>query len=161
MSCRPLKSKMKSVNELKNWLSPGSRETLPAKITFLPRRKSQATAPKSPFTSFPEPPAVLSNSPEDNKFAFEMIIWDAIQAMRQLSDEGKAFSFSFMSCDRTKERSEGIIEVLNGRLLSRERADKYADAEIIERYINLDTMEVRRFYQPLLMTFNGENVQMI
>lgn len=90
-----------------------------------------------------------------------MIIWDAIETMRRLSAEGKSFSFSFMSCDRSKERSEGIVEVIHGRLKSRERADKYEDADIIERYINLDTMEVRRFYQPLLMTFNGENVTMI
>lgn len=90
-----------------------------------------------------------------------MIIWDAIETMRRLSAEGKSFSFSFMSCDRSKERSEGIVEVIHGRLKSRERADKHQDADIIERYINLDTMEVRRFYQPLLMTFNGENVSMI
>lgn len=90
-----------------------------------------------------------------------MNIWDAIRQMRILSKEGKNFSFSFMSCDRTKERSEGIVEVLHARLATRERVDKYKDAEIIERYINLDTMEVRRFYQPLLMTFNGENVTMI
>jgi len=90
-----------------------------------------------------------------------MNIWDAISEMRRLSKEGKSFSFSFMSCDRTKGCSEGIVEVLHGRLTTRERIDKYEDAEIIERYINLDTMENRRFYQPLLMTFNGENVSMI
>ena len=89
-----------------------------------------------------------------------MNIWDAIHRMRDLSREGKNFSFSFMSCDLDRGRSEGVVEVLHGRLASRELGTKYKDADIIERYINLDTMEPRRFYQPLLMTFNGENVTM-
>ncbi len=80
--------------------------------------------------------------------------------MRELSKAGKDFSFTFMSCDTTRGRSEGIVEVLHGRLLKREKKD-VKDGDIIERYINLDTMESRRFYQPLLMTFNGENVTMI
>lgn len=63
-----------------------------------------------------------------------------------------------MSCDRTRNTSEGVVEVLHGRLLSRELGEKYQDADIIERYMNLDTMQTRRFYQPLLMTFNGEKV---
>ncbi len=90
-----------------------------------------------------------------------MIIWDAIEKMRRLSKEGKAFSFTFMSCDTTRRNSEGPVEVHHARLLSRELGEKYSDADIIERYLNLDTMETRRFYQPLLMTFNGETVEMI
>lgn len=90
-----------------------------------------------------------------------MIIWDAIRQMRELSKKGKCFSFTFMSCDTTRKTSEGVVEVTHGRLLSRELGEKYADADIIERYINLDTMETRRFYQPLLLSFNGETVTMI
>lgn len=78
--------------------------------------------------------------------------------MRELSEKGKTFSFSFMSCNLTDGSSEGVIEVLHGRLLSRENERHHRHAEYVERYINLDTMKTRRFYQPLLMTFNGEKV---
>ena len=87
-----------------------------------------------------------------------MDIWSAIHEMRRLSEKGVPFSFTFMSCDRTRNTSEGVVEVLHGRVLSRELGEKYKDAEIIERYMNLDTMQTRRFYQPLLMTFNGKKV---
>ena len=33
-----------------------------------------------------------------------------------------------------------------------------ARREIVEAYIDLETMQCRRFYQPLLMFFNGEKV---
>jgi len=87
-----------------------------------------------------------------------MDIYEAIQRGRKLSAEGKSFSFSFMSYNSQAGTSEGVIEVRNGRFLSREDKRHHRDAEIVERYINLDTMETRHFYQPLLMTFEGEKV---
>lgn len=78
--------------------------------------------------------------------------------MRRLSEAGETFSFTFMSCNLADGYSEGVVEVMHGRLLSREVGRYHARAEYVERYINLDTMKVRRFYQPLLMTFNGEKV---
>ena len=87
-----------------------------------------------------------------------MNVWDAIHEMRRLSEKGISFSFSFMSCNLSDGTSEGVVEVLHGRLLSREVERYHKDADIVERYINLDTMKPRRFYQPLLMTFNGEKV---
>ena len=44
------------------------------------------------------------------------------------------------------------------RLLKRERIEHHKHAEIVEAYIDLETMQYRRFYQPLLMFFNGEKV---
>ncbi len=81
--------------------------------------------------------------------------------MRDKSKRGESFSFSFMSCNLTNQSSHGVVEVLNGRLLSRESVKYHKNAEIIERYINLDTMEVKHFYQPLLMTYNGVKISMI
>lgn len=87
-----------------------------------------------------------------------MDLYDAIHEMRKLSEKGLNFSFTFMSCDTTARKSQGVVEVRHARLLSREVKDRHKDAEFVERYINLDTMETRRFYQPLLMTFNGNKV---
>ncbi len=104
--------------------------------------------------------SVLSWAPAEGKFAI-VIIWDAIAQMRERSGRGESFSFAFMSCNRTEGSSEGIVEVRHGRLLSREDTRHHKDADIVERYINLDTMQVRHFYQPLLMIYNGEKIQMI
>lgn len=87
-----------------------------------------------------------------------MDLYDAIHEMRRLSKLGKTFSFSFMSCNLTEGKSEGRVEVMHGRLLSREDVHHHKDAEFVERYIDLDTAQPRHFYQPLLMTFNGQKV---
>ena len=63
-----------------------------------------------------------------------------------------------MSFNSEEGLSDGVVEVRNGRFLSREIKERHREAEMVERYINLDTMEIRRFYQPLLMVFEGEKV---
>lgn len=95
---------------------------------------------------------------QDDEYICTVNIWDAIHEMRRLSEKGISFSFTFMSCNLTDGTSEGVIEVMHGRLLSREVERHHKNAEYVERYLNLDTMKTRRFYQPLLMTFNGEKV---
>lgn len=87
-----------------------------------------------------------------------MDVYEAIDKMRQLTAEGKSFSFSFMSCNLSTCTSEGVVYVSHARLRKRERKEFHLHADMVEAYINLDTLECRRFYQPLLMTFNGEKV---
>lgn len=95
---------------------------------------------------------------QDDEYICTVNIWDAIHEMRRLSEKGISFSFTFMSCNLTDGTSDGVIEVMHGRLLSREVERHHKNADYVERYLNLDTMKARRFYQPLLMTFNGEKV---
>lgn len=87
-----------------------------------------------------------------------MKLYDAINEMRRLSREGKPFSFSFMSYNSSKGTSDGVVYVRQGRMMMRERLDFNQNAEQQERYMDLDTMQPRRFWHPLLMTFNGEKV---
>ena len=87
-----------------------------------------------------------------------MDVYEAIHEMRDMSAKGKSFSFTFMSCNLSSGTSQGVIEVLHGRLLSREDKRHHKDAEFVERYMDLDTSSVRHFYQPLLMTFNGNKL---
>lgn len=89
-----------------------------------------------------------------------MDLYDALHEMREQSKRNAPFEFTYMSCDLTRAKSQGVIHVSHGRLLSREIKDMHKDADIVERYINLDTMETRHFYQPLLMTFNGTKVNL-
>ena len=79
--------------------------------------------------------------------------------MRDLSKQELTFSFLFMSYNESAQRSEGIIEVRHARLRARTQEAHHRNAEIVEEYINIDTGEPRRFYQPLLMTFNGQKVE--
>ena len=87
-----------------------------------------------------------------------MDLYDALHEMRRLSEKNIPFSFTFMSCNLTDGTSDGVIQVHHARFLSREVKQRHKDADIVERYVNLDTMETRHFYQPLLMTFNGNKV---
>ncbi len=96
--------------------------------------------------------------PRTHAYFCVMDLFDAIKEMRLLSKQGQAFSFSFMSYNETAQRSEGIVEVRHARLRPRPQEAHHKNAEIVEEYINVDTGEPRRFYQPLLMSFNGQKV---
>lgn len=85
-------------------------------------------------------------------------LYKAIERMRELSAKHIPFSFTFMSCNLADGKSEGVVEVRHARLLKRESEKYHKRAEMVEKYLNLDTMSSRHFYQPLLMSFNGEKV---
>lgn len=87
-----------------------------------------------------------------------MDLYEAIKQMRAMSEKGQSFSLSFMSCNISQGRSDGVVNVAHARLRARESIEHNRYAEMMEAYTNLDTMENRHFYQPLLMTFNGEKV---
>ena len=70
----------------------------------------------------------------------------------------KASASLFMSYNSSLGKSDGIVAVHHARLRKRECIEHHRDADLVEAYLDLDTMEPRRFYQPLLMTFNGEKV---
>ncbi|MFR4025052.1 MAG: hypothetical protein ACLTZY_04050 [Alistipes indistinctus] len=59
---------------------------------------------------------------------------------------------------RYGSRKQRVIEVRHARLLKREKQENHRDAEFVEAYLDLDTCQARRFYQPLLMSFNGQKV---
>lgn len=80
--------------------------------------------------------------------------------MRVLSAAGIPFSFSFMSFSEDKQQSNGIVEVNKARLRSRPLKKHNKNAEFMENYLDLDTNEPRQFYHPLLMSFNGENLEL-
>ncbi len=88
-----------------------------------------------------------------------MKLYDAISEMRRVSREGGSFSFSFMSYNSSKGATDGVVFVPSARLLQREDRKFNRHAEEMERYINLDTMEARRFWHPLLMTYNNEVIE--
>lgn len=98
----------------------------------------------------PKPTAYISN----------MNVYSAIDKMREISNRGGEFSFSFMSFSETTGKSEGICDVSRARLRARPNIQQNKNAEIMEAYTNMDTGDARQFYQPLLMLFNGQKVEL-
>lgn len=90
-----------------------------------------------------------------------MNVYEAIEKMRKLSAAGESFSFTFMSYNSSAGKSDGVVEVRHGMLRGRQSADYNKNAEYMESYIDLDTGEYRQFWQPLLMTFEGEKTILI
>lgn len=90
-----------------------------------------------------------------------MNVYEAIEKMRKLSAAGESFSFTFMSYNSSASKSDGVVEVRHGMLRARQSADYNKNAEYMESYIDLDTGEYRQFWQPLLMTFEGEKTILI
>ena len=87
-----------------------------------------------------------------------MKLYDAIHEMRKISREGGSFSFSFMSYDRGRQKSSGIVEVARARL--RPGQEGIDELGIMEEYTDITTGEARRFYQPCLMNFNGQTCEL-
>jgi hypothetical protein len=90
-----------------------------------------------------------------------MNVYEAIEKMRKLSAAGESFSFTFMSYNSSAGKSDGVVEVRHGMLRARQSTDYNKNAEYMESYIDLDTGEYRQFWQPLLMTFEGEKTILI
>ena len=89
-----------------------------------------------------------------------MNVYEAIDTMREISKRGQSFSFTFMSWSETTGKSDGITDVASARLRARPTKEQNRNCEIMEAYTNLDTGEARQFYQPLLMIFNGQKVDL-
>lgn len=89
-----------------------------------------------------------------------MTVYEAIEQMRLISKRGGEFSLAFMSYSESKAKSNGIVSVDRARLRKRPAESQNKNKELMEAFTNLDTGEARQFYQPLLMLFNGQKVDL-
>lgn len=78
--------------------------------------------------------------------------------MRRLTQEGKTFSFSFMSYNSTDQSSQGVVDVECAKLRKRVRSESYRNADVLITYQDIATNEARQFYLPCLMVFNGQKI---
>lgn len=90
-----------------------------------------------------------------------MDVYEAIEQMREISRKGGEFSMTFMSLNEHTGKSEGQVSVDRARLRARPTKEQNQNAEFMEAYTNLITGEPRQFYQPLLMIFNGQKVELL
>lgn len=78
--------------------------------------------------------------------------------MRRLSKLKQSFSFSFMSYDRSRQKSEGLVVVKKGTLRPASKKEDNVNADFMLNYQLIDDNKSRHFYQPTLMTFNDMTV---
>jgi len=89
-----------------------------------------------------------------------MDVYKAIARMRELSEMGIPFSFSFMSFSYERGKSDGIIEVNSAKLRKQSTVEDNVHADIMLNYFDLDNNEYGRCYQLLLMEFNGRKLEL-
>ena len=82
-------------------------------------------------------------------------IWKAIAEMRKLTGEGKHFSLVYMSYDRGRQKSTGLIRVNRAMLRPQTHKDENKNADHMLNYLDKDLNLPRQFYQITLMEFNG------
>ena len=83
-------------------------------------------------------------------------LYDAIKEMRILSAGDQSFSFSHSTWDQDKQQCNGIRHVNKGILRPACSKDEIKDADLKIFYKDLDNLENRNCWQPLLMFFNGK-----
>ena len=89
-----------------------------------------------------------------------MDVFEAITEMRNISKQGGEFSMAFMSYSLTRRKSEGVVFISRARLSKQANADKVEHADDMLNFVDLDRGEYHRCYQPLLMTFNGNQLNL-
>jgi hypothetical protein len=87
-------------------------------------------------------------------------IYDAIAQMREMTKKEENFSIAFMSCDTTREESAGFVELPKVKLRSGAADDAFKNSKHIINYLNIETNIPGRFYQILLMYFNGMKIEL-
>lgn len=82
--------------------------------------------------------------------------YEALDRMRQLTEIGVPFSFTFNSLNRTKNTSNGLKTVSRAILRKGLRDDQSDHSQQLVGYVDLDQDEAPRFFHiPLLMSFNN------
>ena len=80
--------------------------------------------------------------------------------MRELSNAGKTFSVQFMSFSADRGKSNGIVEIQRCTLRKQSTTEQNKNADIMLNYFDHDTKEYGQMYQPLIMEFNGNQIEL-
>lgn len=87
-------------------------------------------------------------------------LWDAIKEMREATGKGETFSMAFMSYDRTRGKSQGVVQVKKARLRPATHRDQNRNADYMLNFIDVETNLPRQMYQVTLMELNGKRVEL-
>ena len=86
--------------------------------------------------------------------------YEALQRMRQLTEVGVPFSFTFNSLDTTRRTTGGLKEVKRAVLRKGLRDDQSNMSHKLVAYTDLDQKEAPRFFHvSLLQSFNQYTIK--
>lgn len=86
--------------------------------------------------------------------------YEALQRMRQLTEVGVPFSFTFNSLDTTRRTTGGLKEVKRAVLRKGLRDDQSNMSHKLVAYTDLDQKEAPRFFHvSLLQSFNEHTIK--
>lgn len=86
-------------------------------------------------------------------------LYIAIAEMRQRTNDGKPFSFSFFTYDRQRDHCHGLVTVKRALLRPAAKGDDLSEADHKLFFEDLDTGRKKVCWQPLLAYFNGMQVE--
>ncbi|MEA4976004.1 hypothetical protein SDC9_128997 [bioreactor metagenome] len=89
-----------------------------------------------------------------------MDVYEAIRRMRKLSQDKKPFAVAFMSYSAERGKSHGIVEISRCVLTKQSTVEQNKHADIMLNYYDLDANKNGRMYQPLLLEFNGIQLEL-
>lgn len=82
-------------------------------------------------------------------------IYTALRVMRKLSNENIPFSIEFISCNRSRQESHGLVRVEKAILSKGLRDNQSIHSQNLIAYEDINSKEKKHFWLPLLMKFNG------
>lgn len=82
-----------------------------------------------------------------------MKIYEAIKRMREMTERGEEFAFSFMSYSLTRDVSHGEVFVEHAQLVKNQKDAKNSYQDYMLTYQDTDTGQAHQLWQPLLMSF--------
>lgn len=89
-----------------------------------------------------------------------MDVFEAINKMREKTERRESFSFAFMSFSYERRKSNGIVKIERARLRKQSRIENNRFANYMLNFIDLDTMEYGMCWQPLLLEFDGNDLEL-
>ena len=87
-------------------------------------------------------------------------LYEALRRMHVLTEQGKTFSLSFMSYSLSRRKSEGYITVEHAKLRPGNRKERTMYNDYLLNYTDMDTLEHKTCWIPLLMEFNGQEISL-
>lgn len=85
-----------------------------------------------------------------------MKIYEAIKRMREMTERGEEFAFSFMSYSLTRDVSHGEVFVEHAQLVKNQKDAKNSYQDYMLTYQDTDTGQAHQLWQPLLMSFQHQ-----
>ena len=85
-----------------------------------------------------------------------MKIFEAIKWMREMTERGEEFAFSFMSYSLTRDVSHGEVFVEHAQLVKNPKDAKNSYQDYMLTYKDTDTGQAHQLWQPLLTSFQHQ-----